>query len=1013
MTRKLLFICLTFSLLGLSAAGQTRQVTGKVTSKDDGLAMPGVNVLVQGTARGTTTDAEGNYTLVLEPGDKTLVFTFVGYTTVTMDVGAQTRLDVTLETDVTALEEVVVVGYGTQRKADITGSISQLEGQEISKQASVNPISALQGKIAGVQITNSGAPGSAPQIRIRGTGSVFGSVEPLYIVDGVWVSDVTFINPSDIENISVLKDPSSQSIYGVRAANGVVLITTKKGTTGKKPTITYDGFLGRQVATNLVDMANGPQYAEMINELDAINGATETRFPNPSGYGTTDWYRQILRSASISNHNLSINGGSENSTYNFSIGYLRQEGTVKTNDFERFTLRLQNDIKPLSFVKLGYSFNGSFNKSNDIDNGIFNQMYAAAPLVPVYYADGTYGDPADFNVGNSNLFNPQVTLDFFDRESRNYRLVANAYAEVDFAKHFKFRTSFGTNFGQNEIESFTPVYAATLSQRASVTSLSRNRSEVRDWLLESTLSYQNKFGDHTVNVLVGQGAQHYRTYGFRIGVQGVPNNNQGERYVSLGDPETIVFDDVSEDRSSLSTVASYFGRASYGFRDRYLLNATFRVDGLSKFKDVDKWGYFPSIGAGWVASKETFMENQSIFDYLKIRGSWGIVGNSGVPANLAEQQVSRRNEYAYVDQNGNVFPGSNIDTQVPPNTTWERTEGTNIGFEAAFLKNKLTAEVDYYQRKTVDAIFAIPILGSLGTQSGTIIGNQADFLNKGWEFQLGWNDQLNADFSYSVSANISFNQNEVTRVLTGFNPIDVGVGTTGGATNTRTILGQPIGVFYGLNVAGIFQSQDDIDGYTSSSGAVIQPTAKPGDFRYADINDDGVIDGKDRVVLGNPNPRVLYGVNTTFNYRQFDFTLDLQGVGGVEIYNAALGFRFGTENFTEEFYQNRWRGAGTSNTYPSANVGGGNNYVSNSFFVENGAYVRVRNIQIGYTLPAELVNKWSISRARVYANAQNAINLFGYRGFNPEVGGGPTRAGVDSNLYPLFATYNVGLNVTF
>ncbi len=1011
MTHKLLSICLFVSLLASSAWAQSRQVSGKVTSKDDGLGMPGVNVLIQGTAKGTTTDLEGNFNIQLDPGENNLVFTFVGYKSLVVEVGAQTQLNVSLETDITALEEVVVVGYGTQRKVDITGSITQLEGQEISKQSSINPISSLQGKVAGVQITNSGAPGSAPQIRIRGTGSVYGSPDPLYVVDGVWVSDATFINPADIENISILKDPSSQSIYGVRAANGVVLITTKKGIQGRKPSITYDGFVGNQIATNLVDMASGPEYAQMINELDAINGVTTLRFQNPASYGTTDWYRQILRSAYISNHNLSITGGSENSNYNFSLGYLKQQGTVKSNDFERFTLRLQNDIRPLSFVKLGYSFNGSINTSNDVNNGIFNQMYTAAPLVPVYYADGTYGDPSDFGVGNSNLFNPQVTIDFNDQVSRNYRLVANAYAEIDFAKHFKFRSSLGTNFGQNEIESFTPVYAATLSQRATISSLSRTRSEVRDWLLENTVTYQNNFKEHSLNVLVGQGSQYYRTYGYRFGIQNVPTNNNGERYYSLGDPGTLTFDDTSDDRSSLTTVVSYFGRIGYGFKDRYLLNVTYRMDGLSKFKDVDKWGYFPSVGAGWIVSRESFMQNQSIFDHLKLRGSWGIVGNSSVPANLAEQQVSRRNEYAYVDPNGNIFPGSNIDTQIPPSTTWEQTIGTNIGFEAAFLKNKLTAEVDYYQRKTVDAIFAIPILGSLGTQSGTIIGNQADFLNKGWEFLVSWNDQLNENFSYSVSANVSFNQNEVTKVLTGSNPIDVGVGTTGGATNTRTILGQPIGIFYGLNVAGIFQSQSDIDSYVSNTGAIIQPTAKPGDFKYTDMNNDGVIDGKDRVVLGNPNPRVLYGINTNFAYKRFDFTLDLQGIGGVEIYNAALGFRFGTENFTKDFFDNRWNGEGTSTTYPSANVGGGNNYVSNSFFVENGSYLRIRNIQVGYTLPT--LNKWKISKARVYLNAQNALNLFGYRGFNPEVGGGPTRAGVDSNLYPLYATYNLGLNVTF
>jgi TonB-linked SusC/RagA family outer membrane protein len=1013
MMRKLLLTALFSAFLLNLAMAQDRVVSGKVTSADDGTTLPGVSVLVQGTTKGTATDANGAYSISLASGENTLVFSFIGYKTQTMTVGSQSAFDVSLEVDVTTLNEVVVVGYGTQRKADITGAIVQVSGEEVSKQASINPISALQGKVAGVQITNSGQPGASPEIRIRGTGTVYGNPNPLYVVDGVWLSDISFLNPADIASISVLKDPSSQSIYGVRAANGVILITTTKGIQGAKPTISYNGFIGSQVATNLVDMANGPQYAQIINELDAVNNATTVRYPDPNIYGTTDWYRQILRSALISNHNVSISGGGENSTYNLSLGYLKQEGTVETNDFQRFTLKLQNDFKPLSFIKVGYSINSAVNNSNDVNNGIFNQIYTAAPLVPVYYADGTYGDPNDFRVGNSNNFNPQVTLDFFDRTSRNYRISASAYAEAEFAKHFKFRTSVGTNFGQNEVEGFTPLYTATLSQRTTISTLNRNRLETRDWLTENTLSYQTEINEHSINALVGQGAQYYKNYGIDLSIQGVPNNSRGDYYFRLGDPSTISFNDLGDGRNELSTVISYFGRVNYAFRDKYLLTATYRADGLSKYQGDNRWGYFPSIGAGWVVSKETFMQNQTIFDNLKIRGSWGLVGNSSVPANTSILRVSRPNEYIYVGGDGSISPGANIDTQVPPTTFWEKTEGINIGFEAAFLNNKLTTEVDYYSKKTVDAIFAIPILRSLGTAGSTIVGNQADILNKGWEFLVTWNDQIGSDFNYSISANLGFNQNEVTRVSTGANPIDQAVGTTGGATNTRTVLGQPIGHFFGLKVAGVFQSQADIDGYTSSEGTIIQPVAKPGDFKYVDTNDDGVIDGRDRVVLGNPNPRVVYGINTAFSYKRFDVALDLQGVAGVEIYNAALGFRFGTENFTKDFFENRWNGPGTSNTYPSANIGGGNNYVSNSFFVENGDYLRIRNFQVGYSLPTELTEKWKISKLRVYANAQNALNFFKYRGFNPEVGGGPTRAGVDLNVYPLYATYNLGVNVTF
>jgi TonB-linked SusC/RagA family outer membrane protein len=440
-----------------------------------------------------------------------------------------------------------------------------------------------------------------------------------------------------------------------------------------------------------------------------------------------------------------------------------------------------------------------------------------------------------------------------------------------------------------------------------------------------------------------------------------------------------------------------------------------RADGSSKFAGDNRWGYFPSIGLGWVISEEGFMQGQNIFSNLKLRASYGKIGNRSVPANVSTLVVSQPNEFYYIGGNGSIAPGANINTVVPPTTFWERGVGTDIGLEANLLDNKLFFEFDFYNRKTEQAIFSVPILGSLGTSGSTIVANQATFQNQGFEVALTWNDQFSSDFTYSVSANMGYNANEVLEVSTGANPLYQAVGTTGSNNwNTRTVLGEPIGQFYGLKVVGVFQSQEEIDNYRGGSGnVIIMPNAKPGDFRFQDVNADGIIDDKDRVVLGNPNPKFTYGINTTWNYKAFDLTLDFQGVAGVEIYNATLGLRYGTENFTKEYYDNRWHGPGTSNTYPSANIGGGQNYRSNSFFVENGSYFRVRNIQLGYTLPASLTDNWRISKVRVYVNAQNALNFFSYRGFTPEIGGDPTRAGVDVNVYPLYATYNAGLNVTF
>jgi TonB-linked SusC/RagA family outer membrane protein len=1019
--KKMLLTMLPLCLLLVSAMAQERVVTGKVTAAEDSSPVPGVNVVVQGTTKGTTTDIDGNYSLSLGQGENALVFTFVGFKTQTIDVTNRTVLDVSMESDVTALNEVVVVGYGEQRKVEITGSVANVEGATINRQPNVNPISSLQGRVAGVQITNSGSPGSSPQIKIRGLGTVYGSTNPLYIVDGVWYDDISFLNPADVDNISILKDASAQSIYGVRAANGVVLISTKKGSKEGNFSVSYNGFVGNQVVTNLVEMANGPQYAEMINELDQINydvsGSTDPfvpRYADPSSYGTTEWHRQILRNAFIQNHNLSITGGTEKANHSFSLGYVDQEGVVEQNDYRRYTGRLQSEFRPFEIFKIGYSATAALGKSNDIPGGIFHELFSASPITPVYYSDGAYGDPNDYRAGGSNLFNPQATLDFFDQSSRNYRVTGNIFAELTLFKSLTFRTSLGGDWGQNEVNKFDPIYVATFSQRNTISRLTLTEDVTRNWIFENTLTYSKDVADHSFKLLVGQGAQSYR---FNKRILTALNVEKQDEYHFLDLGTDVTVDDIDTGFPPAyplyNTLASYFARLNYSFQDRYLLTLSYRADGSSKFSGSNRWGYFPSVGVGWVISEEGFMQDQTIFDNLKIRGSWGKIGNMSVPANLSILTVSRGLEYTYVGGDGSTAPGGAVDRFVPPTTFWEKGVGTNIGLEGVVMDNKLNFEFDYYIRDTQDAIFDAPILGSGGAASDVIIANQATFRNSGFEIALGWNDQKSSDFGYSVSANVSINKNEVLEVASGKNPIRKAVGTTGGALNTRTILGQPIGHFYGYKVLGIFQDQSDIDDHLSDEGDILQPNAQPGDFKYDDTNGDGVIDQKDYIILGNPNPRVLYGISTNFRYKNFDLGLDFQGVAGVEIYNATLAARFGSENFTKEFYENRWHGPGTSNEYPSAYIGGGQNYLPNSFYVEKGDYFRVRNAQLGYTFPASMTGKWKISNLRIYLNAQNPINIFKYRGFTPEIGGGPTVAGVDQNVYPLSATYNFGVNLTF
>jgi len=996
-----------------AAAGEVVQavVTGKVLG-DSGVALQGVTVQVKGTSRGTTTNEQGNYSINASDND-VLVFSYVGYDGQEVAVGGKTQINVTLALSKQELSQVVVVGYGTQRKLDVTGSVVQVKGEEISKQASVNPISALQGKVAGVQITNGGAPGSSPQILIRGTGSILGTTAPLYIVDGVWFTDISFLNSADIDNLSILKDASAESIYGIRAANGVVLITTKKGRTNGKSTINYNAYVGWQHVTNQIDMANANQYATLVNEKAVYVGGDSILKAADYGAGT-DWYRQTLRDAMVTSHQLSVAGGSEKSSYNFSLGYLNQDGLVATNNFQRFTASLQNDFQVFKNLKVGYTIVSAYSKSKDIPGGIFHDIYAGAPVIPVKYNDGTYGDPADYALGSA-LSNPQATLDNYYQRSKTYRFTGNAYAELKFLQHFTLRSSVGGEFGEGEVYNYAPEYHATAAQNSKQSTLGITTNNTRNWILENTLTYTNRFGDHNLTVLAGQSAQRNKYYYMTGTAYNVPfntsadlylklastTNKEGETTVTSGPPYSVT------DGGDLYTNASYFGRINYSYKDRYMLNASVRTDGFSRFIGDQRWGTFPSVGLGWVISNEGFMRDQKIFDVLKLRGSWGKIGNAIVPFAPSILTVDQGANLTAVF-GGSYNTGASITSVVPPVTYWEHGDGIDAGLEAAFLNRRLTVEADWYNRKTKQAIFYVPLLSSVGTSGSNILGNQADIQNQGVELSLTWRDNVNKDFSYSISGNIAYNQNKVTNVLSGANPIyGGGGGATGGAFTTITILGRPIGDFYGYQVTGIFQNQAEVD-KSAQKG-----TAKPGDFIYKDINGDGSISGKDRVDLGNPNPKYVYGLSTNWQYKAFDLTVDVQGIAGVSVYNANQGIRYGNENFSLDFYNNRWHGEGTSNKYPSANIGGNQNYLPNSFFVEDGSYIRIRNLQLGYTLPGGLMQKWHLQRLRVYANAQNPFNFFKYKGFSPEVGGSPTNAGIDTNVYPLYATYNFGINLTF
>ena len=970
-------------------------ITGRVTD-EKGEALPGANVIVKGSAIGTATNADGQYTLAA-PAGSTLVFSFVGYAAQEVPLNGRTTLNVKFTTpEAQTLNDVVVVGYGTQAKREVTGAIATVKGTELVNQASQNPVSSLQGRVAGVQITNSGAPGAAPEIRVRGTGSLAG-VNPLYVVDGTMLptgSDLSFINQADIASIEVLKDAASASIYGIQAANGVVIVTTKRGQAGGGR-ISYNGFAGVQTVTNQVKMADAQQYAQLYNEKNGLTGSAAL----PTNLPSTDWFKEISRPAFIQNHQLSLGGGTDKVSYTLSGSYLKQQGIIRNNDYERITARLQTDFSATDHLKIGYNASFANTKSTDIPGDIFLQAYVAPSIIQPFLPTGRYGDPGLVGGGIGNFSNPRASLDYFNQKTQGQTLVGSAFAALSFLDYFTLRTSVGVNYGNTKFYNYQKADSLTTAQVYRGNTLRKGTGQTTQLQWENTLTYDRSIGEHHLTVLAGTTALRFRTEQVVGSINGVRAGSDAFYYFNLGTANTAGLSNPA----NLYTLASFFGRVNYAYQGRYLLTASLRRDGSSQY--LQRWGNFPSVGLGWVISDEAFMKDNPAFSFLKLRASYGVLGNGQVPrSNIGVVTATYSPGYTAVF-GGLPYPGANIDTQEPRALRWENVREADAGLEMRLLNDHLSAEIDYYNRRTIDAVFPVPILISPGaTNAGGFLANNASFQNRGVEVALRWTPTAVGDFSYNVGLTGAYNQNKVLKTA-GDAPLFAGNLPLGGYQSTFTQVGAPIGAFYGYQTTGVFQNVQEIAGSA-------QPDAKPGDLRYRDQNGDGLLDNRDFVVLGNPNPRFTYGLNTYFRYKALDLQVDIQGVGGIELLNALREVRYGNENYTQDFYNNRWTTTSPSGSTPSANLSGRNLDVS-SYYVEKGDYIRLRNVQLGLNLPKAFASTLRVQTVRFYANAQNPLTLTRYKGFTPEVSGGPTNAGIDLNVYPLTATYNFGVNIGF
>ncbi len=981
-------------------------VSGRVVD-EKGAGLPGVNVVIKGGTKGAQTDLEGKYSLDVPEGT-TLVFSFVGYASQEVVVGSQTVINVALAPDAKALNEVVVVGYGTQRKRDLTGAVARVEGSEIVNQPVQTPTQALQGKLAGVQIISDGTPNSQPRVRIRGTGTLLAGAEPLYVVDGVQTTDIRNLSNADIASIDVLKDASAAAIYGVRGANGVIIITTKKGALGK-PVLSYSGTGGYKAAAHLVEMANVDQYTKYINDT-----APGTKFPSYPGYtGSTNWYKEILKHGTFQNHNLAVSGATDNVRYYFSGNLLQDDGLVVGNKFTRLTVR-SNTSFALS-DKVTISSQASFSHADARDanlNAAYPDAYRSAPFIPAKQGE-LYGNTAAFG----NVGNPLLDLEKNNNQVRENRLQGNIGIDVRPVDWLTLRSAINVDLNANTRTIYnyqfnndaTTFIIAGGNQFNTNSSLSVMQTNAYRYLWENTATFHKTFGEkHDLTVLAGTTTEEGQTtplYGSRRGVPADPN----QWYLNTGDPNTSVtnpYDPNNPDAAMLPSKDRRFsvlGRINYAYAGRYLLTANLRYDASSKFASDRREGVFPSLGLGWVISDEDFLKDVKGLSFLKLRASYGRLGNDQIPTNSFITTADINIPYVI---NGQQVLGAVISQLKDGRVHWETTSEYDGAVEFGFLDNHLTGELTYYNKRTSNALIPINVPGLLGDPDNQLITNAADITNKGVEAALNWHSTVGDAFGYNFGANVTYNLNRIAN-LNGGQALFAGPNLV-----TKSDNGQAAGSFFLLDAIGVYQSADEIKSSPTSTYGTA-PTGGPqvGDLKYADINGDGKIDLNDRRYFGSYQPPVYFGVNGGINIHNVDFSFVFSGNLNNNVYNAKKQARnAGTDNVEASFANDRWTPTNPSNTTPRALT---SSMPNSSYFLEKGAYLRLTNVILGYTFGVSSIEKAHLASLRLFLSGQNIFTATKYTGFTPELPGGPLDSGIENTTYPTSRTLTAGLTATF
>jgi TonB-linked SusC/RagA family outer membrane protein len=1061
--RQLLLWSISLLLLVSQQAFAQSKVSGTIINQRTSAALVGATVSVKNTTRSTLTDEAGRFSIEATPGD-VLVITSVGFAQQEVRVGSG-NIRVQLVEGSSQMESVVVIGYGTQRKKLVTGATAQVKGEDLAKRNTTNVLQALQGQAAGVNITStSGQPGGGFKVNIRGAGTI-GNATPLYVVDGVITNDITYLNNSDIASIDILKDAASCAIYGINGANGVVLITTHTGKSGKRDgQVSLDAYYGVQNAARKLPLLNAEQYATVQNEA-AINSGKAPLFTQAQidalakgstilpAHGT-DWLDQMLSSnVPIQNYTVSANGGSDVSSYSLGGSYTEQGGIIggsQLSDYKRINFRTNSERRLYDgALKVGEHLTFSMIDQKGVaDGGLYSGNVLAgaigtSPLLAMYDSKGNYLSSLNSTIYNGGVWNnteanPYALMQYNNQsDGKTQRLIGDAYAELQPIKNLRIRSTFGVNYSSSANHSYRPVYdKLSVYAYNNYENIGQGGSQGYTWNFDNTINYLFNVKEHKFDVLAGSAIRKYQGTWFSANNTGATLFSSFDRgYLSnsmvtgismsadtsAANRQTVTNSfSLSGNANAVYAQSSFFGRINYGFKEKYLASAIFRADGSTMFAPGHQWGYFPSFSAGWIASSEDFMAStKNWLNFLKVRASWGSNGNDGISAFNYLSLISLSNaRYNFGNDNTTLTQGSYPQTIGVENTKWESSHQTNIGIDAKFLKNRLDMSLDWYNKTTKDWLIAAPLLATAGVSQNPYI-NGGDVTNKGIELQLSYNGRVGRDFAYNFSGSYAYNKNVV-------NNIPTADGIIHGSTNSlfvngpeffRAAAGNPIGYFWGYKTAGIFQNEADVQAWTGKKG-LLQPNAQPGDLKLVDLNGDGVIDANDKTNIGDPNPHHIYGLTFSGNYKNFDLSFAANGVAGNKIVQS---YRSPGQwaNWTTDILS-RWHGEGSSNTMPRITQNSSNWVEFSDLYIHDGSYLRVSNITLGYDV-AKLVRWRNLSQFRLYVAAQNLITFTKYSGMDPEVGATTYDAsgkyyfgqGLDNGFYPRPKVYMAGVNIIF